>query len=379
MRYHPASAIDTPPLARSLAVQRIPGMDALRLLAVLMVMMGHTGLIEWSYGLHVLLVFSGFLITRMLMAEHERTGTIDVPRFVWHRATRLMPALLAYTALGAVYLAVRGTPVPWWAMASVVAQVHNYYQGLTGGQTHYLSHVWSLSLQEQFYVLWPVILLWAWRRGMRLEWVITGYLVGVWGIRIFECLVLHLPDEYLYRALETRSDNLAAGGLMAVLLRKQAWTQAYDRLRRWGPALLLLAGVFLRLSVLHRANFTYKYVFSLALDPVLIALVMPFVIVAASSPSWLGRALNSRLVVAGGQGSYGMYLSHQILLHGCFSVLLHHHWGHGAAFAVSAVVVGCMGHLSFRYFETPVRSLLEARTSHWFQRRQTPAQTPSST
>lgn len=362
-----ASAATTPPLAQSLAAQRIPGMDALRLFAVLMVMMGHTGIIEWSFGLHVLLVFSGFLITRMLMAEHERTGTINVPRFVLHRATRLMPALLAYTALGAIYLVARGMPVPWLAMASVVAQVHNYYQGLTGGQTHYLSHVWSLSLQEQFYVIWPLFLLWAWRRGLRLEWAIMAYMAGVWTIRAFECQVLHLPDEYLYRALETRSDNLAMGGLMAVLLRKPGWTRVYDRLRHFGPALVLLAGWLMHASVLHQEGLAHKYVFRLALEPVLIGLVMPFAIVAASSTSWLGRMLQSRWVVAGGQGSYGMYLSHQILLHGSFNVLLRHHWGTGVAFTASALLVAWTGHLSFRHFESPVRRLLEARTASWLR------------
>ena len=373
---HTASAA---PLGQLLQGGRIPGMDALRLMAVLAVMMGHAGLIEWGFGLQVLLVFSGFLITRMLMAEHARTGDINVPQFVWHRATRLMPALLAYTALGAIYLLVRGTPLPWQAMASVVAQVHNYYQALTGAQTHYLSHVWSLSLQEQFYALWPLFLLWIWRRGLRLEWAIAGYIACIWGTRAVECLVLHAPDEYLYRALETRSDNLAVGGLLAVVLCNPECTRTYDRLRRAGPVLVALCGAVLGLSVLHRSDsLVYKYVFSLALDPVLIALAMPFVIMAAGTPSWLGRALNARIVVAAGQGSYGMYLSHQILMHGCIHMLVRHHWWRWPAFIASAALVAWVGHLSFHYFEGPVRRALEARTRHWFQPGQRSAARPLS-
>ena len=230
-------------LASAIGRARIPGMDALRVGAVLAVMMSHAGVVEWGFGLKVLLVFSGFLITRMLLDEHERTGTVNVPRFAWRRATRLMPALVLYTAVGAGYLLARDKPVPWAAAASVLGQVHNYHQGLTGAPAHYLSHTWSLSLQEQFYVLWPLFLLWATRRGLKLEWAICGYIAGVWGVRALEHLVLHWPDAYLYRALETRSDNLAAGALLAVALRLDRCVKAFDRFRALAPVLAIGLGL----------------------------------------------------------------------------------------------------------------------------------------
>lgn len=99
-------------LRSSLARSRIPGMDALRVGAVVAVMASHAGVIEWGFGLKVLLVFSGFLITRMLLDEHARSGTLNVPRFAWHRATRLLPAMLLYAAAGALYLLARDKPVP---------------------------------------------------------------------------------------------------------------------------------------------------------------------------------------------------------------------------------------------------------------------------
>jgi len=369
---------ETPSLAQSLATRRIPGMDALRLLGVLSVMMSHAGLLDWSFGLQVLLVVSGFLITRMLLQEHDRTGTVHVSRFAWQRATRLMPAMLAYTALGAAYLMARGLPLPLGAIASALAQVHNYYQALTGAPTHYLSHTWSLSLQEQFYVLWPLFLLWAWRRGMRLERAIAGYILGVWALRAVECLVLSMPDPYLYRALETRSDNLAVGGLIAVLLRDPRWVAGYQRLRRMAPVILALAAVLLGLSELHRGNATYRYVFGMALEPLLIALAMPCMVLLASTPSWPQRLLNARIVVAAGQGSYAMYLWQQILMSGGIHALTRHHWAPWPAFGVVATLIALLGHLSFTYFESPTRRALAARTAHWFQQPHAAAHRPSA-
>lgn len=372
----PPRSIDAPTLAgprantlaTALARSRIPGMDALRVGAVLAVMMGHAGVIQWSFGLKVLLVFSGFLITRMLLDEHDRTGTIDLPRFAWRRATRLMPALWLYTTLGALYLGVRDKPVPWAAMLSVMGQVHNYHQGVTGGEPHYLSHTWSLSLQEQFYMLCPLCLLWAWRRGLRLEWALCGWIACVWGVRAIEHLVFHLPDAYLYRALETRSDNLAVGALLAVLMRQKRWTELFDRLHKVAPFLVIGLGLCVQQSMRQGStDMSYRYVIGLAIEPLLIAVAVPLFIVVASSPAWIGRVLNAPVLRSAGQGSYAMYLSHQILMHACFHLLTRRGWATWPAFAVAALLVGAVGVASFTCFETPVREWLDARAAPWFK------------
>lgn len=347
------------PLRQALQARRTPGVDALRVFAVLAVMFGHAGLGGWGFGLEVLLVISGFLITRMLLSEHAATGTVDVPRFAWQRTTRLLPLVVIYTLLGAAYLMVRHMEVPWFAAVATIFQLHNYYQALTGAQTHYLSHLWSLSMQEQFYLLWPLLLVWAWRRGAKLEWLILGYIAVCWGVRAAELLVFHASDEYLYRALETRSDNLAWGGLVAVLSTRPRWTAVYDRLQGAAPLLLLLVCACVALMVQHQGDLAYKYLFRFAVQPMLIALALPLLLITASNGTWAARALNARWVVAVGQGSYGMYVTHQILMHGCMNTLLRRHCPPMAAFAVSAVLVAVVGHLSFRHLEMPARQWLQ--------------------
>lgn len=335
-------------------------MDALRLFAVVAVMMGHAGLGGWGFGLQVLLVISGFLITRMLLTEHAATGSVNVPRFAWHRTARLLPLVVVYATMGAVYLMVRHKEVPWAAALAAVLQVHNYYQALTGAQTNYLSHAWSLSMQEQFYVLWPLLLVWAWRRGAKLEWLILGYIAVCWGVRACELLVLHASDEYLYRALETRSDNLAWGGLIAVLGREKRWTALYDRIGRAAPLLLLAVCVCVGMLVQHPGDQSYKYLFRFAVEPMLIALALPLFLMMASNGTWTTRALSARWLVAAGQGTYGMYISHQILMHGFLNTLLRRDWPPLLAFVASTLLVGIVGHLSFRHFETPVRRWLQS-------------------
>jgi peptidoglycan/LPS O-acetylase OafA/YrhL len=351
------------PLASALATGRIPGMDFLRAAAVIVIMMGHAGLFVVGIGLQVLLVLSGFLITWMLLEEQARKGRIDVQRFYWRRFTRLTPALYAYIVLGTVLVMARGHEVPWLHVVAAATHWINYLQAFTDAPTHYLSHLWSLSLQEQFYLIWPTVLLVCWRRGIPLQRAILGMVLLVWGYRAVACLAFDASDAYLYRAFETRSDNLAIGGLLAVWMRepdKLAW---FDRLHKFGGWIVLGIVIYLEWSVqsLRHVSLTHKYALSFALDPVLIALAIPFVVQAAAGQGWLGRMMRSRLVADAGQGSYAMYLLHGLLMHPVMHLLERRGVPTTLAFAAAIPVVVVTGILSFRYFENPVREWLDRR------------------
>lgn len=349
-------------LERALRAGRIPGFDFLRVLAVVTVMMGHAGLTVVGIGLQTLLVFSGFLITWMMLKEEARHGHIDVLRFYRRRATRLLPALYAYIVIGTLYLMWRGIEVPWHVVTAASLYYINYLQAFTGAPAHYLSHIWSLALQEQFYLLWPLVLLLARRHRVPLAPVILALIGSVWLYRAVACLVFGASDEYLYRALETRGDNLAMGGLLAVLMHKRRWVALFDRLKPHAFWILLAIVAYLQVSV-HYRNYSleYKYVVSLALDPLLIALAIPFILQAAAGDTWLARLMRSRFIIATGKGSYAMYLMHSILMHPIINVLKRHGVAPWMGFIVAVPVVALVGHLAFRYYETPVRNWLEAR------------------
>ncbi|HQV57844.1 MAG TPA: acyltransferase family protein, partial [Ilumatobacteraceae bacterium] len=154
----------------------MPGLDGMRALAVVAVMVYHAD-VNWLHGgflgVEVFFVISGYLITLLLLGERERTGRIDLRQFWIRRFRRLLPALLVMMGLLAVYLTAfypkargrtRGDFIAGFPFYS-----SNWYQIWVGqgyGATEDfapLRHLWSLAVEEQFYLVWPVLLLALWR------------------------------------------------------------------------------------------------------------------------------------------------------------------------------------------------------------------------
>lgn len=141
--------------------RHFPQLDGLRGLAIVLVLAGHV--LEFGFGIHtdfgglgVLLFFllSGFLITGLLDREKTRTGAISLRAFYIRRVLRLFPALFIFLATQCVLIETRVvTDTPWYAVAACLLYVRNIWgRGSTTG------HIWSLSLEEQFYTSWPWIM-----------------------------------------------------------------------------------------------------------------------------------------------------------------------------------------------------------------------------
>ena len=138
-----------------------PALDGLRAIAVLLVVAVHThvpGLAGGYVGVEIFFVLSGYLITSILLAEHERTGRIAIGAFYWRRALRLYPALLL---LLAAYLAL--APLAWPGKphgrdALITGLYLSDYAVSFWNVPQYLSHTWSLAAEEHFYLLWPLLL-----------------------------------------------------------------------------------------------------------------------------------------------------------------------------------------------------------------------------
>jgi peptidoglycan/LPS O-acetylase OafA/YrhL len=163
---------------RPTTLRYLPGLDGLRAISVLAVMVFHHDLIGghevgWApggfLGVEVFFVVSGYLITSLLLAERRRTGRVSLGRFWLRRARRLLPALFALLAVIILYallflpdsintlksntLAALTYTSNWWLIIS-----HQSYAS-EAGRPGLLKHLWSLAIEEQFYLLWPPLLM----------------------------------------------------------------------------------------------------------------------------------------------------------------------------------------------------------------------------
>jgi peptidoglycan/LPS O-acetylase OafA/YrhL len=197
-----------------------PALDGVRGIAILCVIGAHL-LSRWSalgsIGVTVFFVLSGFLITALLLEELDEGGRIDLRHFYARRARRLFPAMLLMLVFVSAVLAAIGLPWLWSAVS--VATYWSNWAGAAGMQRTWVEHTWSLAIEEQFYLVWPLLLLVASRRISR-RWVL-GMLVTGAAASAFMRAALYFagvgPDR-IYMGTDTRADALLLGCALALAM-----------------------------------------------------------------------------------------------------------------------------------------------------------------
>ncbi|OHV45509.1 acyltransferase [Pseudofrankia sp. BMG5.36] len=323
-----------------------PALDGIRALAVLCVLVFHMDSLPGGYlGVDVFFVLSGFLITGQLLTERDRTGGVSLARFYVRRAYRLMPAfwLLALVGVTVVVLLGIGTAGErsefLHSLAASMLYVNDYSQVVSQSTgAGWLGHTWSLSLEEQFYLLWPLALLALCRRprlARRLPMVLLG---GVAAVMVWRDVLIAFgaSGTRTYFALDTRADALLVGCALAAWLRAArrgvdgeggavavlAWQRRLDRVRTVLPVVGPAALVLLAVATVTAPNGWGPRPTSLSYGGyTVVALLAGAVILAVeqgTTASWLFRALAARPLAWLGRISYGFYLWH-------FPVVAH--WG----------------------------------------------------
>jgi peptidoglycan/LPS O-acetylase OafA/YrhL len=143
----------------------IPGLDGIRACAVMMVLIAHIGfehIIPGGFGVTVFFFISGFLITRLLLAELGETGRIDLPRFYIRRFLRLLPALYVMLILTGVLLIAMGDVPKLWETVAAFTWTMNYHYAVLAFTNELRvapwEHLWSLAVEEHFYLIYPLVL-----------------------------------------------------------------------------------------------------------------------------------------------------------------------------------------------------------------------------
>lgn len=295
---------------------RLPSLDGIRALSIALVIVAHlmnTPGLEVSpelyfrlnlgrVGVRIFMVLSGFLITTLLVRELDRSGRIDLRRFYGRRAFRIFPAYYTFV----IFLLVADTQ-GWlrfndndlWGAATFVS-------GYDINRTWVTGHLWSITVEEQFYLLWPPVLLWGGLRGGTR--VLVGCLVVPPILRV--ALWWSHPEwqMFIHEGFPVVVDCLATGCLLAMYRHKLADVPVIRTLRRWPwmPVVWGLLGLWVFYQwYAHTAFYLVGW-------PALNLLVALFIDGCIEHPRrGLGPLLNAAPVAYVGTLSYSLYLWQQ--------------------------------------------------------------------
>ncbi len=322
--------------------------DGIRGLAILAVMAAHTE-IRWgqggSLGVDIFFVLSGFLITGILLGEHDRRATVSLRNFYVRRALRLYPALLLIVLLGLVVLPDLGSPgdpVPGlsdWGRAALVSLTYttDIVGYLGSGWGGLFGHTWSLALEEQFYLLWPPLLVFGlyrgWSRGRLASIALLGFSLST----LMLILQFHPSAEFqgahVYGAPHVRAGALLLGCAIALMPYHRLSIRVATRLA--GVCLVVL-GVLLVASPANTGGPHQRWYYYVSLPGCWIVTASLIAGLAAAPRAGVAaRLLSLGPLRRIGIISYGTYLAHIPVLH----VLAHHSGGMQRRYLALATIV----------------------------------------
>jgi peptidoglycan/LPS O-acetylase OafA/YrhL len=302
----------------------IPGLDGLRGLAVLLVISLHVqpSLMQSGFiGVNLFFVLSGFLITSLLLREWALRGGINLGRFYLRRALRLLPALFLLLAACIAFVYFTGTRTEF-SHALVDARAilfyyYNWHLALHPGQsfapTFY--HLWSLSVEEQFYLVWPVLLLVALSLGLRRDLLLLLIAAGIAVISVHRPLgILFIGNTNFWMSTRTDycADALLWGAGVAILLDGWTGTIAPALRRALRFALPAALAVFLWHARLDPLESRWWYWAGYPLVDLSAAVLI--VSTVCNPPAWWRRASEFAPLRWTGRISYSLYLWHFVLI-----------------------------------------------------------------
>jgi len=304
--------------------------DALRAIAVLVVVVAHAGLgniIPGGTGVTIFFAISGFIITTLLLKERNRSGGFDVRGFYVRRAVKLLPPLIVVIVIPTLIISV-WSPVEWKALIGQVFFFFNWQKIAEPGILESVGPlsgsgvVWSLSIEEQFYIVIAILWVLIARHQKAVTWLAV-LAIGMILVSTVERILLaesgnQIVSDRIYYGSDTRADSLAWGILAAILLYrwKQGDIERSLAQRFSGSAWsLVLALSIILLSVGIRADwFQQTFRYSMQSVAACILVIYGFTASRGGVQRVFDAVCRNRLLQVIGLASYSVYLVHLILI-----------------------------------------------------------------
>ena len=301
----------------------IPALDGLRAVSIALVVLSHAGLdrvLPGAFGVTLFFFISGYLISGQLLAALAAEGRVRLGNFYLRRGLRLLPAVVVYIGVSGAFFALAGGrigPGGWAAALFYGANYYDIFAGFRttlGGVRHPFNILWSLAVEEHFYIVWPVLLagFWRWRVTV---WALVGLCLAVLAWRGWLFAACYHPGapwvcgpvppnplwrfNRLYLATDTRLDSIAFGALLAAVevggwgLGRRPWVV-------WVAGAVLLGGFGV-------PGAFARQVLRTTVQGAALVVLVPAVL-APHNP--LGRLLSATPLLAVGRLSYSLYLWH---------------------------------------------------------------------
>jgi len=305
---------------------RIPSLDGLRALSIFLVLALHSiqrleitttvsflwvGIFNGSTGVFIFFVISGYLITSLLLLEHEKRGSISLRGFYFRRAMRILPPLYVYVGVLLLLGLAGRLPIFKLDIISALFFFHDYALSLMWS----LEHFWSLSIEEQFYLIWPVLLLYCLRRPgaegrstagkIAIAIILIAPIVRVVSFTLARHTVLHNSYSFHFHA-----DSLMFGCLLALV----QGTPVFERIYKYATKIWWIPPAAIVVSDCLSARYQNYWDFPIGMTFCGAAISFFLLWCVRNPTSAVGRFLNSRPIARIGVLSYSIYIWQTLFL-----------------------------------------------------------------
>ena len=294
---------------------RLQALDGLRAVSILLVLVSHAWLghiVPGGLGVTVFFFISGFIITRLMINEWDKTGDMSVKKFYLRRFFRLIPTLIVFVLISLVVMHFAHVQWQWVELASVFFYFANYFGifiGFTGDPLPPpFSITWSLAVEEHFYLVFPFVFVSLIRFPQQFLKIITAFIVLILAWRIYLVYGIGLENllHYrIYKATDTRADSIMYGTVFSLLLARYPLSKKILD-SKW----VALAGLFLLLLSLVWRDENFRESFRYSVQGIALLMMFSYLVF---QPNLANRILSSAPMQYVGKISYSLYLYHWLV------------------------------------------------------------------